>query len=221
MYDTLLQLPLFQGLAKHDFTQVLEKVRFHFRKYKANEIIIKQGEACNNLIFLLSGEINSQTKDKEERYVIEECLATPTLLEPQSIFGMNTCYTASYVAQSEVSAVTISKSYLLTELSNYEIFRLNYYNILSNRVQVANSKLWSSLNGNTLNRITQFLIQRTQLPTGEKRISIKMEVLAELIDDTRINVSKVLNELQEKEIVRLSRKEISIPAFEKLTDLTA
>ena len=32
MYDKLLQLPLFQGLGKNDFTQLLEKVKLHFHK---------------------------------------------------------------------------------------------------------------------------------------------------------------------------------------------
>ena len=49
-------------------------------------------------------------------------------------------------------------------------------------------------------------------------IKIKMEDLASLIDETRINVSKVLNDLQEQGLVQLSRKEISIPALEKLTE---
>jgi hypothetical protein len=30
MYDTLLQLPLFQGLCKNDFTNIIGKVKLHF-----------------------------------------------------------------------------------------------------------------------------------------------------------------------------------------------
>ena len=36
MYDTLLQLPLFQGLCKNDFTNITGKVKLHFRKYNAD-----------------------------------------------------------------------------------------------------------------------------------------------------------------------------------------
>ena len=43
-----------------------------------------------------------------------------------------------------------------------------------------------------------------------------MEDLAELIDDTRINVSKVLNELQQQELIELSRKKIIIPDLNRL-----
>lgn len=39
MFDTLLQLPLFQGLAQEDFTRILEKVKLHFTKYKPGELL--------------------------------------------------------------------------------------------------------------------------------------------------------------------------------------
>ena len=32
MFDTLLQLPLFQGLCHEDFTSILDKVKLHFIK---------------------------------------------------------------------------------------------------------------------------------------------------------------------------------------------
>lgn len=45
-----------------------------------------------------------------------------------------------------------------------------------------------------------------------------MEDLAKQINETRINVSKLLNELQNKQLIELKRKEIYIPAFEKLLE---
>ena len=45
-----------------------------------------------------------------------------------------------------------------------------------------------------------------------------MEDLAVLTDDTRINVSKVLNELQQQKLIELSRKKIIIPDMEKLIE---
>ena len=47
-------------------------------------------------------------------------------------------------------------------------------------------------------------------------LRIKMEDLATLLDDRRINVSRMLNELQAEGLVTLRRKEIEIPALEKL-----
>ena len=202
MYDTLLQLPLFQGLCKNDFTNIIGKVKLHFRKYNADDIIVEQGAPCTQLIFLLNGEIISQTTDNRHSYALFETFGSPFVIEPYSLFGMQTNYTATYKARTDINIVTIDKLFVLNELNNYEIFRLNYLNILSNRAQVAYEKLWNSHIGNT----------------GKKILKIKMEDLASLIDETRINVSKVLNDLQEQGLVQLSRKEISIPALEKLTE---
>lgn len=209
MYDTLLQLPLFQGLCKNDFTNIIGKVKLHFRKYNADDIIVEQGAPCTQLIFLLNGEITSQATDNQHSYSLFETFGSPFVIEPYSLFGMQTNYTATYKARTNINIVTIDKLFVLNELNNYEIFRLNYLNILSNRAQVAYEKLWNSHIGNIL---------RSMKPEGKKILKIKMEDLASLIDETRINVSKVLNDLQEQGLVQLSRKAISIPALEKLTE---
>ena len=134
MYDTLLQLPLFQGLCKDDFTAIIEKVKFHFQHYKKNEIIIKQGEVCNHLTFLLNGEVTSITIDSLQGYTLTETFQGPYIIEPYSLFGMSTNYMATYQAHTDVQILTIEKSFVYTELNNYEIFRLNYLNILSSRI---------------------------------------------------------------------------------------
>ena len=132
MYDTLLQLPLFQGLCKNDFTNIIGKVKLHFRKYNADDIIVEQGAPCTQLIFLLNGEIISQTTDNQHSYSLFETFGSPFVIEPYSLFGMQTNYTATYKARTNINIVTIDKLFVLNELNNYEIFRLNYLNILSN-----------------------------------------------------------------------------------------
>lgn len=216
MYDKLLQLPLFQGLCKTDFTNILEKVKLHFQKYTPGSYLIKQNEPCNHLVFILSGQIQSESTDEVHGYTIQEELESPTIIEPYSLFGMMTTYTASYQALTEVHTVMIDKKYVLTQLNNYTIFQLNLLNILSNRAQMAYQKLWNSHIGSTIDKITNFLQLRCTSPAGQKTLFIKMEDLAELIDDTRINVSKVLNELQQQELIELSRKKIIIPDLNRL-----
>ena len=85
MYDTLLQLPLFQGLCKNDFTNIIGKVKLHFRKYNADDIIVEQGAPCTQLIFLLNGEIISQTTDNRHSYALFETFGSPFVIEPYSL----------------------------------------------------------------------------------------------------------------------------------------
>lgn len=216
MYDNLLQLPLFQGLSKNDMTTIIEKVKLHFLTYKKGEIILQQGDPCNQLCFLLNGEVMAQAKDAHHDFSLSEILKAPYIIEPQSVFGMHTQYTATYLAYKPTSILTIDKSFIFSELCKHEIFRINYLNILSNRSQVMYQKLWNTHIGTIDEKFVNFIALRCQLPEGEKRLAVTMEDLSYLINETRINLSRLLNDLQTKELVQLKRKEIFIPRFEQL-----
>ena len=211
MYETLLQLPLFQGLCTDDFTCIIEKVKFHFRNYSDNEIIMNQGEDCKQLAFLLEGTLSSQRIDEEHGFRLIETITAPAIIEPYSLFGMYPHYESTYQVQEQAKLLVIDKSYILSELSNYEIFRLNYFNLLSNRAQVNHRKLWNTHIGSLNEKLANFFLLRCIKPEGTKKLQIGMEELAELINETRINVSRKLNELREKGIIQLKRKEIYIP----------
>lgn len=210
MYDTLLELPLFQGLTKENITSIIEKVKMVFHRFEPKQKIANQDEKCNSLIFILEGNVAITSTDEKYNFRIEEQISGPYIIEPYSLFGMHTNFHASYTAIDEVEILNIDKSYILTNLCKYEIFNLNYLNIISNRAQSANIKLWNSHIGCTKEKLMNFLTLRCLTPGGKKILTITMEDLASLIDDTRINVSRALNEFQEMGILTLGRKKITI-----------
>jgi CRP-like cAMP-binding protein len=132
---------------------------------------------------------------------------------------MHPNFSATYYTKSEAQILTIDKSYILGELDNYQIFKLNYLNLLSNRCQILQQKIWDGhTNGIVEKKFFNFLQLRCQKPYGEKTLKITMEDLASLIDETRINVSRLLNEWQKQELLQLKRKEIYIPALENIAE---
>lgn len=216
MFDTLLQLPLFQGLAQEDFTNILGKVKLNFTKHKAGEVIVKANEVCNKLIFVLKGEILSSTTSADASYSFSEYFQAPFLIEPQSLFGMNTSYVATYTTQTEANTVSINKAFVMNELFKYDIFRLNYMNIVSNRAQNLNNRIWIKTANSLEKQIGNFILTHIDRPIGRKILKIKMEELAQIVNDTRMGVSKALNSMQEKGVIELHRGEILIPDAEKL-----
>lgn len=216
MFDTLLQLPLFQGLAQEDFTNILGKVKLNFTKHKAGEVIVKANEVCNKLIFVLKGEILSSTTSADASYSFSEYFRAPFLIEPQSLFGMNTSYVATYTTQTEANTVSINKAFVMNELFKYDIFRLNYMNIVSNRAQNLNNRIWIKTANSLEKQIGNFILAHIDRPIGRKILKIKMEELAQIVNDTRMGVSKALNSMQEKGVIELHRGEILIPDAEKL-----
>lgn len=135
------------------------------------------------------------------------------------MFGMYTNYSATHtVADSEVHAVSISKAFVLKELWRYDIFRLNYCNIVCNRVQSLKARLWLPSPDDTEGRIAYFICQHCEYNKGKKILKIKMDDLARIINETRLAVSKTLNKMQEDGWIELHRGEIVVPQLELLTE---
>lgn len=216
MYDTLLQLPLFQGLSKNDITDILSKVKFHFRKYEPGEYIFRQGDNCSEVGFLLSGTLMAETCSRDHSYLFCETLSVACMIELYSLFGIRPSYHASYRAVTEANVLTIDKSYLFELLGSYVPCAFNYANIICTRSQYLYQRIWSDVTGDLATRFVHFLTQRSSRPVGHKLLRIKMEDLAALLSDRRINISRMLNGLQAEGLVNLKRKEIEIPALEKL-----
>ena len=124
---------------------------------------------------------------------------------------MSTSYVSAYTAQTETHTVSISKAFVMSELFKYDIFRLNYMNIISNRAQSLNSRLWAESTDNLEKRIGNFILTHIERPSGRK-----MEELAQVVNDTRMGVSRALNSMQEKGLLELHRGEMMIPDAEKL-----
>lgn len=219
MFDTLLQLPLFQGLGQEDFTSILEKTKLHFIRRKPGERFVTQGDKCEQLTFIIKGEATMQTESADKTYTIVEKIEAPYLIEPQILFGMNQVYCSSYIATGEVNIISIAKSAILGELLNYEIFRLNYMNVISSRAQNMQSRIWHENYEYLEDRILNFIAMHVDRLPGEKVLKMRMEDLALYMDATRLNVSKALNNMQKLGILTLKRGEIAIDNLPKALEL--
>ena len=216
MYDTLLSLPLFQGMSQTDFNSLLQKIRLDFIRYADGDVIIEKGSRCGSLAFLINGTVESSRSGMDGNFTFSELIEAPFLIEPYSMFGRAGSYQRTYTAIGSCSFLMIDKQYIYTELGKYNICRMNLLNILSGRVQQLDSHIWS-LNGMSLReRIIRFTKGLSDIQSGQKRLAIKMNDLATLMDATRLNVSRELNALEKDGLISLRRKEIFIPALENL-----
>ena len=114
------------------------------------------------------------------------------------------------------SFLMVDKQYIYTELGKYNICRMNLLNILSGRVQQLDSNVWKLEASDLRGRIIRFIRSLSDTQNGTKKLIVKMNDLALLMDATRLNVSRELNALEAAGLISLRRKEIFIPALENL-----
>lgn len=216
MYNTLLQLPLFQGMSKAELSEIIEKVKFHFLKYGDKETLFIQGEKCNKLVFLLSGKLTAETTAPCTTFSLEESIEHPTIIEPHSLFGKFPYYKATYTTHGDVALLTIEKQYIYSVLDKYEVFRMNFFNLLSHKTEELHERIWSIDAQQLEGRFIYFIRSICATTHGTKTLRAKMEDLADLLDDTRLNVSNVLNKWQEEGIIEMRRKEFVFHDIERL-----
>lgn len=207
MYNTLLQLPLFQGMSKDDLSEIIEKTKFHFQKFEPGDHLFHAGSPCLQLTFLIHGELQAETHAPCSDFSFIEILSAPMLIEPHSLFGASPTYKTTYTAQKNCSTLSIDKQYIHSVLSAYEIFRINYLNLLCHKTEQLYDKLWNINEQELEGRIIHFVKGLCTTYQGTKILKIKMDHLAHLLDDTRLNVSYILNKWQKGGLIEMHRKE--------------
>lgn len=215
-FSRLLELPLFQGIGKNEFWKIAEKVRFDFKKYPPGTSIVEQGDACTHLIFIINGQVHAVRRSDHYNYTLHEWLPSPMVLQPASLFGLTTRYSRGYHAEEEVQTLRVDKRAVCDVLFSYSTFRYNYLNFLSFQAQQTERRLWAPLLPDLTQRFVAFLTVRSERLAGRKELNIKMEQLAEELDATRLNVSRMLNCLQTQNLILLRRERILLPAFQRL-----
>lgn len=216
IYDQLLQFPLFQGMSRDDLEIIAGHIRFGFVKVAAGKSIIHIGETCTQLCFLINGTVKVETYGDEHRYMVAEQVSAPYILQQEAIFGYYQSYTHNFTALTDVNLLTIAKEEMLRLLEDFLVFRLNLVNQFATQTQKHIHQTWRRCPQTLRDRVIRFLTQHCIYPAGQKTFYILMEKLAEEMNDSRLNVSRVLNRLQEEGLIELHRGRVEIPQLERL-----
>ena len=216
IYDKLLQFPLFQGMSRDDLEIIAGHTRFGFMKVASGRPVVKSGEACTQLYFLINGSVRVITYSDDYGYSVEEQISAPYILQVEGVFGYHQRYTHDFIASSDVNFITIDKEELVRLSEDFLVFRLNLMNNFATQTQKQLRQSWLHQPQSLRERVERFLIQHCVYPAGHKQFNILMTRLADEMNDSRLNVSRVLNQMQKDGVVTLYRGRIEIPQLERL-----
>ena len=216
LLDKLLQFPLFLGMSRDDLEIVAGHTRFGFIKLEAGKTVVKSGDNCNQLHFLINGSLRIRTYSDDYGYSIEEQMQAPNILQLESVFGYYQRYTHDFIALTDVNFITIDKEEVMRLTEDFLVFRLNIINHFATLAQKKMRQAWTRPPQSLEERVIRFLVQHSTYPAGHKVFNILMTRLADELNDSRLNVSRVLNEMQHKGLITLGRGKIDIPQLERL-----
>ncbi len=183
----------------------------------SNVPVCSQGDMCNKLFFLLKGSVMRHTLSQNKDFEFEEMLPAPWVMEPESLYGLHCIFSSDYITTESSTIMTLTKPDLAKLFTRNDIFRMNYLNLLSANIQHQHNVQIHPYTSCIATRMISFINTLSTVSYGSKTLRIKMDDLAVYMNETRLKVSRLLNQWQELNLITLQRKEIHIPRLENLT----
>lgn len=211
-YTLLTRLPLLQGISSTELLGWEDVLRLDADELPASRMpLIRQGDNCSALIYLVEGEMKREHRSANKTYVACSRLKAPAAIEADRLFGLNPTYQHTYFAQTDVTMLNIRKSQVSNQMMKSEVFRLNLLNMLSAQAQKRATALIPRQMNSAEERFRHLI--RTLFPDceGEVELHIHMKELARYIGESRLTVSHLLNGWDEAGMLRLGRGHFTIP----------
>ena len=216
-FQRLVSIPLFQGISRGDFEAIASKIHFTFQTVRVGEEVVIADTPCQELVCTISGRFIHEKRSDDGSYTFREYSEKPTVLQPDRRFGRKPYYSSTVrVASAEATILIVPKNEVRDILFSFLTIHINYLNLVCSAKQTWESRMWKQLPAQVEARFLYFLLARASRPAGRKELDIGMVELANELVTTRLNVSKMLNELKNQNLVYLSRGRIEIPEIEKI-----
>ena len=216
MFDTLLSLPLFQGLSHDDLTRILESTHLSFDTLPPESVITRQDELCTGLTYVLSGEVEGLTEAADRSWNVVETMPTPLVLGLDVLYGRARVHQFSAYARTSTRLLTIDKHTVAALTGYFEVFRINVLNALTTAIAQQRQPLWTPAATTLEGRIVEFLRQHVHRPAGHKIFRISMRTLGAYLGEDQRYVSMAAHRIERRGLIQLRRSAIQVPAFESL-----
>lgn len=218
MYVTIMDLPLFKGISTDHVSAFLEKTRLEFVKYAPGDEIHHQQEQCNEMRYVISGKVGIIHSNVSGSCSIHEEIPTGSVIGADRLFGMNTVYTNTAVALSDVCIMKFSKDKYLQLLASDEIYLMNILNYLSLRTQRSVDALNQLYSGSLLGHLAYWLETLTERDSKNIKVDCTIESLSSLTNISSDELKRQIDFLKRRRLALYSSQSFAIPSRRRLIE---
>ena len=218
MYQQLMQLPLFQGVSTDVITALVEKLPFHFLKFRNGEQIFAAGDQCSHIRFIVSGRVRLETPCDHLRVSLLQTLETPHVLAAEYLFGRETTYPYSAFADGPCGILQLRKSDYIKMLAFDKVFLFNILNYLSSGSQRNTASILAIKDGSVVERLAMIVDALTVTGATDVAVRFKQKDLCVLLGTQRTTLIASLDKLADEDIVEYTSNELRILDLNRLAE---
>ncbi len=218
--EALVKTPLFRSVGAEELAYIFSELRIVETHFKKGNILAFEGEACNRLIFLLSGSVKGEMSDPSGRVVKVEDIHAPNPLAILFLFGNENTFPVQITALENIETLIIPKQSVLKMLGMNESILRNYLDISA----IFASRLSRKLHFMSFRTIRQKLaMYMLDLATNMNSAVIELDrtktALAEYFGVSRQSLERELTNMQQDGLIEVEKKRIEIRDKNKLVQL--
>ncbi|MDE6121048.1 MAG: Crp/Fnr family transcriptional regulator [Muribaculaceae bacterium] len=210
MFELLMELPLFRGVSRARLSQIVGATKFHFLKYPDGETIIRAGEHCDHLTFVISGQVRASVTNTNGRFTVSQTLTAPAVIAPDFLFGMFTDYPCDVTALGSTGILKISKNDYIKILSSDQVFMFNYLNALSVNAQKAQEGILSLTTGDLDERLAFWITALTQPCATDITMTCRTRDFCIIFGIQRSACDNALADMKARGLIEYDNKQIRI-----------
>ena len=218
MYQQLMQLPLFPGVSTDKITSLVEKLPFHFLKYRNGEPVLTAGDPCTHIKFIVSGKVRLVTPFANLRVSVSQTLSTPHVLAAEYLFGRETFYPYTATAEGPCGILQLLKSDYIKMVSSDKVFLFNILNYLSSGSQRSTSSALAVKDGSVAERLALQLDSLLVAGSTDVMLQYKQKDLCALLSTQRTTLISTLDKLAEEEIINYDSNNLVLLDRHKLME---
>ena len=216
MFDTLLELPLFQGLSRDDLTRILESTHLGFDTLRIGTTFIRQDDSCKGLTFIIEGRVCQNTFSADRTWSVDEQLDARRLIGLDVLYGSTRTHRHTYTTLSPTRLLRMDKRTAGALIGYFEVFRLNVLNHLTTQAIRQTQSRWLPAPATLGGRIVAFMRQYVERPAGRKIFHISQQQLGAYLGEEYHQVGRALTKMAHNRLVVKGHRAIIIPSFENL-----
>lgn len=223
MFEQLLALPLFRGVSQSRISDIVGSKRFHFLKYTPGSGIVRAGDPCTHVIFVVSGTVEMTIGTDDGRFRISQRLKAPDVIAPDYLFGRTTEFPGDVSAVDTAGILQISKSDYVDILHTDRVFLFNYLNLVARSAQKSVDGILSVTSGSLEQRIAYWVIALTQQSSFDIELMCRHRDLYSMFGVQRSVFMSALDSMKDRGILDYGTNSIRIlsrPMLEGLISLS-
>lgn len=216
MFDTLLDLPLFQGLGQTDLTRIIESTHLDFSTLQQGQELVRQDALCTGVVLVIEGRLRQHTQSADRTWSVEEEAGRRSLIGLDVLYGGTRTHRSTYTAMGPTRVVFVDKRTVGALTAYFEVFRLNVLNNLTTQAMRRAALAWQPAPTTLEGHIIAFMRAHVSHPAGPKLFRISQQQLGRYLGQDYRFIAKALRRMEATQLIKKEYKAISTPAFETL-----